>query len=258
MDNETAKSLTFAGVGFTGVFIAADAYQKEEKYLSDLEVSGKSDFNYHEDIRLQQLIGNSMYIHAGFMSGWDTFNSRVKAYQAEGKFQFLPKEQSVTELLKAPFHFSYMTRATTWIPFLLSLGLTYDYMMNDPEVPDKIHYRGSDIATGLYLSYNAGTGEEAYFRGVLHPTLYEAWGGSGWANFTQGLVFGFMHGPAPYPQVLAGWYLGWLAERNGFDLGENIFIHAWWDVWILTASLIAHRSSGNPVYIQLPTLTMRF
>lgn len=256
IDGENAKSVLLGGLGFSGILIAADGYRKEQNYLNG---TGPADYNYYEDTQLQQRAGNSMYINAGFLSGWDNFNHRVKAYQAEGKFQFLPKEQSVSDLLKAPFHFSYMTRPTTWIPFLLSMGLSYDYLINGDDRPDKIHYRGSDLATGLYLSYNAGTGEEAYFRGVLYPTLYEAWHGSLWANFAQGLIFGFAHGPAPYPQIISGWYLGWLAERNGFDLGESIFVHAWWDVWLITASLILNRSNANSdLYIQLPAFSMRF
>lgn len=245
--------MLLSGVAFTGFLIAADGYEKQQQYLQGTV----PDYNHYEDNEVQQRVGNSMYLQAGLMSAYDTFNSRVKAYQAEGRYQFLPKEQNALDLLKAPFHFSYMKRATTWIPFLLSLGLSYDYLMNNDE-NNKVHVHGGDVAAGLYLSYNAGTGEEAYFRGVFHPTLYESWNGSWLANAAQGLVFGYMHGPAPYPQILAGWYLGWLSERNGFDLGENVFIHAWWDVWVLTAHLIRNRSNANNVYIQLPSFSMRF
>ncbi|RYZ66020.1 MAG: CPBP family intramembrane metalloprotease, partial [Proteobacteria bacterium] len=118
--------------------------------------------------------------------------------------------------------------------------------------------RGGDVAVGSLVSYNAGTGEEAFFRGTLHPYLYENWNGSWTANAVQGTVFGFAHGPKPYFQLAAGWYFGWLNERNRFELGEGIFVHAWWDVWIITANLIKNRGFANGAYVEFPRLEIQF
>jgi hypothetical protein len=253
MDDEHTKSILLAGQGISGILIASNALQKQVDYNKTPVL----DENYQQDIRLQLLIGGSMYTNAGLLSAFDVFNSRLKAYQAEGKFEFLPHNQNLTDLYKAPFHFSYLKKSTTWIPFLIAMGLGYEGLMSPPH-PNQIHARGIDGAAGAYLSYNAGTGEEAYFRGALYPTLYESWNGHWTANATQALVFGYMHGPEPYPQILAGWYLGWLAEKNGFDLGEGIFVHAWWDFWVITANFIKNRSYANELYIQLPQVDIRF
>lgn len=253
VDGETSKALIFGGLGVTGITIYGHGVDAQKEYLKGTD----PDYNLYLDNELKKKVGASMYLNAGLLSAYDTFQSRVGVYQAAGKFQFLPKTQNVSEFLIAPFHFSYLKRPTTWIPFALAMALGYDHYMSDPR-PHRFHTRGSDVAAGVYLSYNAGTGEEAYFRGVLYPTLYESWNGHWTANVAQSLIFGYMHGPQPYPQIIAGWYFGYLAEKNGFELGENIFIHAWWDVWILTANLIKNRSNSNNFYVQLPQIDIRF
>lgn len=253
IDGETGKFLLFAGQGTAGILVAAEGRQKEKDYLKGPDL----DDNYRQDTKLQQDIGSSAFTNAGLISAFDTFNRRVKVSQKEGQFRFLPQEQDLATLYRAPFDFSYMKKPTTWIPFLLAMGIGYEHLMQAPR-PGQIHTRGIDGLAGAYLSYNAGTGEEAYFRGVLYPTLYENWNGHWTANAAQSLLFGYSHGATPYFQILAGWYLGWVTEKNGFELGESIFIHAWWDLWVITASFIRNRSLANDVYIQLPQLEIRF
>jgi len=252
IDGEARKSFIFGGLALAGYGIYSYGFDDQREYLK----GPFADFNRYIDNDIIMKIGGSMALNAGLMSSYDTFQSRIGIYQEIGKYQFLPKDQKVEDLLLAPFEFSYLERPTTWIPFLISMALSVDdYNTNKPE---RFHARGIDPFAGTYLSYNAGTGEEAYFRGVLYPTLYETWNGHWTANVAQALIFGYVHGPRPYPQLIAGYYLGYLAEKNGFDLGENIFIHTWWDVWLITANFIKNRGHVNNFYLEFPQLIVRF
>lgn len=252
IDGESSRSLLFAGYGFAGISLYVDFNDKYEKGLPDPEVSA----DRVQDYKVYGLAAQAMYMHAGFLSAYDTFSSRVKAYQAEGKYQFYPKDQSMEDLLKAPFHFNYLKRPTTWIPFFLGILGGY-YTVNSSDVPEHT-VRANDLAVSTYVSYEAGTGEEAFFRGYLHPILYEETNGSWVANAGQAVVFGFAHGPKAYPQLAMGYYLGWLAEKNQFELGEGIFVHAWWDFFVLAGELIRQRSLAQPLYVQFPSFVLRF
>jgi membrane protease YdiL (CAAX protease family) len=252
IDGDTRRSFVFGGLALTGYGIYSYGDNDQKAYLAEPGI----DFNRELDNKLIKRVGGSMILNAGFMSAYDTFQSRIGVYQEVGKYLFLPKDQKVEDFTMAPFHFSYLQRPTTWIPFLVSMVISADHY--NTAKPTRFHMRGIDPAAAAYLSYNAGTGEEAYFRGVLYPTLYESWNGGWTANVAQALIFGYAHGERPYPQILGGLYFGYLAEKNGFDLGENIFIHAWWDVWLMMADFIKDRGYANGYYFQLPQINIRF
>src|SRR5205823_1500285 len=108
------------------------------------------------------------------------------------------------------------------------------------------------FATGV--SYNAGTGEEALFRGYLMMNLQQSWDSELWSNAATASVFSAAHiskdNPYPWPQLLLGFYLGWVAQHNDWTLSEGVFIHAWWDVLAISATL-AEGITNQRIYIPL-------
>ena len=75
-----------------------------------------------------------------------------------------------------------------------------------------------------------------------------------WANLTQAAIFGAAHvsedNPFPVFQTLAGYYFGYLAQRNNWSLQEAIFVHTWWDV-IIFAGSFAQGDKKASIYVPL-------
>ncbi|MEK7691696.1 MAG: CPBP family intramembrane glutamic endopeptidase, partial [Bdellovibrionota bacterium] len=121
-------------------------------------------------------------------------------------------------------------------------------------------FRFSDVFFSGAFSWNAGTHEEAFFRGWLHPVFNE-WIGVPWiANTLQASLFALAHlptNPLPWPQFMMGWYWGWLSTHRGWTLSESVFIHAWWDVMAFTF-LYATHSDTEEGEIWLPLARIPF
>lgn len=156
----------------------------------------------------------------------------------------------------SPFKFEYLKRPTTWVVLLAGLADSLNWVDQEPR-PRSIQYRLNDVTTGSWISYNAGTGEEAFFRGQLQPIFREQTGGPILANLGQAVFFSAGHENREFSGV-AGLYLGWLTERNGYDLGEATFLHAWWDFLVINADLIRKRSFAEGDTLYLPPVQFVF
>ena len=79
-----------------------------------------------------------------------------------------------------------------------------------------------DVLFASAISYNAGVGEEALFRGWMYPMFMEAFGHDLWANVASSAIFAAAHisseNPVPWPQFLAGYYFSWLVKKNGWSM----------------------------------------
>ena len=162
--------------------------------------------------------------------------------------------ESLTDLAVAPFSFRYLSRPTTFIPLafeaLAVFGSKGGYGI----------YRAQDVSTGDLYTFNAvanemtAVGEEAFFRGFLDNELSNRYGDNG-GLVTSSVIFGLAHTgrgqtAAPLEATVAGLYLGWLHQRNGFEAGEGVALHYWNNV---LAGISAIRNGGSA---QL--LTFRF
>lgn len=68
-------------------------------------------------------------------------------------------------------------------------------------------------------------------------------------------MFGILHGPAGV--IIGPWaaWEGWITRRNGWSIRESIFHHFWYDVAVISASIIADDPANRRVHrIQLATL----
>ncbi|MGE3760274.1 MAG: lysostaphin resistance A-like protein, partial [Pseudobdellovibrionaceae bacterium] len=141
------------------------------------------------------------------------------------------------DLMMAPFHFSHLLKPTTFIP----LGVLAYAIGSSRGEYKKRPLNSSDGFFAGGISYNAGVGEEALFRGYLMMNLRESWGSDFWSNAATATVFGLAHlspsNRAPVAQLALGYYLGWITQRNDWTLSESIFLHAWWDVLAIAAAL---------------------
>ncbi len=168
-----------------------------------------------------------------------------------------PRE-SLGDLARAPFSFDYLSRPTTFIPLAVEAALLY-------------HYRDSKDAYGIYraddvserdlhvfnLTANEMTavGEEAFFRGFLNNEFSSRYGdNTGLA--VSSVIFGLAHtGQGQTANALqataAGFYFGWLHQKNGYATGEGVALHYWFNV-LAGAAAIHNGGRAELLHIQLP------
>ncbi len=252
-EKDYSRGFKFLGFGVAGFGINQAAQER----INDFWNSGSTHYNHYRDLQAERIIGGAIYAESQMLSLYDSFSFRAFKSRTNGKYLFLPENQNVESILKAPFKFAYLRRWTTFVPFTLAILAGYIEFNDDPR-PEKFTLRPVDIAASSCSSYVAGTGEEAFFRGWMYPVLYENTRSHFASNAIQGTVFGFAHGPTPYFQLAFGFYSGWLNKKNNFDLGEAIFIHAWWDFWVMAAAVARNRSTTEDLSFQLPPFQFSF
>jgi hypothetical protein len=182
-------------------------------------------------------LGAQMLQTAGSLSAYHSFRSAVATRRPLGEYAFLLHEEDSADLLKAPFHFEFLKRTSTWaILGIEVIALALDFK----DFAGKTQFTTSDATYTAAYSYQAGVGEEALFRGWMMPYIANS-GWSPWAsNLLTSTAFSLAHlsktNPAPWPQFLLGWYLGQVSLWNDWSIQESIFIHTWWDVLAIGAS----------------------
>ena len=197
---------------------------------------------------------------AGALSAWDAFHRAVPALQIESKYEFLGQdEDDLVALLTAPFDTRFLSRWTTWVELAYTAAITTLVLHSRREDVDYDSFRAQDALFVTALSVNAGVGEEALFRGWLLPFFHQNFDDRFWlANAAQAGIFGGLHAPQAkgFAAVIGVWGLfeGWLTRRNGWSVRESIFHHFWYDVAVVTATLVADESA----VVRLTAPTIRF
>jgi uncharacterized protein len=163
----------------------------------------------------------------------------------------VPKE-SLSDLALSPFRWEYLSRPTTFVPLAIaavaSFGSKGGYGI----------YRYDDVSKSDLYVYNftanefTAAGEEGFFRGFLNNELSSRWG-NGWGLASSSALFGIAHTGQgntanAWQAALAGAYLGWVHQRNEFQIGEGVAIHYWWNV---IAGIAAIRNGGSAQLVSL-------
>jgi len=158
-----------------------------------------------------------------------------------------PKE-TLSDLALAPFSWEFLSRPTTFIPLALQAWAASRSKYGI--------FRADDVSSGDLHLYNAtangftAVGEEGFFRGFLNNELSSRWG-DGWGLTGSSLLFGVAHTGQgdtanALQATLAGAYLGWVQQRNGFQIGEGVAIHYWFNV---IAGISAIRKGGSATLV---------
>jgi len=121
-----------------------------------------------------------------------------------------------------------------------------------------------DAGSGFYygmstaLSYTAGLSEECAYRGFVQAEFEESFGKTAGLYVSSGL-FGAAHitdfsngrswANAGFAS-LAGFYLGWLFQKEGYKLSKPIAAHFWFDVAAFT-TLFLIDPENNPLGIKV-------
>jgi len=202
------------------------------------------------------MLGQLLAQGASGFSVWHSFRSAVRSRQGHGQYDFLTAEETPLDILAAPLRFSYLKRSTTYIPLAVGAGLAAIIMNSEPqEGYEKAAFHSSDAFFTTAFSWNAGTHEEAFFRGYLMPVMAEYWGSPFLANLLQSSVFALAHintNPLPLPQFFLGLHMGSVSQRRGWTLSEAVFIHTWWD--IIAFGVAYHYKRQDPEGLALAAL----
>jgi membrane protease YdiL (CAAX protease family) len=233
----------YAAAGMSGLVLATNSgYEGGD--------GGLDDVLHDEPGARTEFYGLGLYQGAGFLSAWDVFQASVPALQENGRFGFMNarKRETAVDLMLAPFKPAYLVKPTTWVPLgiLGALAATSavvyrneegsrDGLRWTPYEPDDMFFTGA-------LSLNAGVTEEAMFRGYLFPVFHQWSGRRSWiSNPAQALLFAGAHyggvTNVPVAQGALGLYLGWLTERNQWQVGQAVAVHFWWDVIAVTTTM---------------------
>ncbi len=192
------------------------------------------DLDSQNDNARMYTLGGELYLASGGLSAYHSFRTAVKSRKED--FLFLEAEESPKDILLSPINFDYLSRPTTYLglPAIIVLDLILGSLIDKDEDRDTSwHFKAGDVFFATTISAGAGISEESFFRGWMMPaTNYYV--KTPWvSNLIQAAVFGAFHlikYKFPLPQAIAGYYLGWVAQRNGWGIGESVFIHTWADV----------------------------
>ncbi|MGE4133956.1 MAG: lysostaphin resistance A-like protein [Bdellovibrionales bacterium] len=222
-ERQWTSAATYTAVGVTGLGLGIAATNQVDTSKAQNDEVDEQDGPYR-----QYTYGLQLYMFAGEISAYHSFRTAAASRRSVGQYTFLPVEENPKDLLLAPFEVEHLLRPTTYIPFLILLGVGIS------ELHSGASLNIDDVAFTGGVSYNAGVGEEAFFRGYMMPLFRERWDSPFWANFTSSVFFGAAHysesNRFPVAQALIGYYLGWMTQRNDWSLRQSIFWHTWWDV----------------------------
>jgi hypothetical protein len=196
-----------------------------------------------------------------FYSAFAAYRDARNARKNSGYATPAPQE-SAGDLAVAPFRWEYLRRPTTFVPLAAAL-----YFAATPATDQRYLYKPDrsisrdTLRNGAFLqSEMVAIGEEAFFRGFINNGLSDSLG-AGWGLFLSSAFFGLAHegigGQASAGQAtLFGLYLGWIQQRNDYDIREGVAIHFWWDFLVSLGMLQQRKDKKQEV--QLLHVNWRF
>lgn len=230
-------------------------YQHKPDFLSDdarYDDAGNREYinqtTLRRDLALRLAVDTALFSSYGAYR--DGRRQDGRAYRTPA-----PKE-SLSDLALAPFSLEFLSRPTTFIPLAFQA-----WAVSRSKGAYGI-YRGPDVSARDLHIYNVtaneftAVGEEGFFRGFINNEFSDRWG-NGWGLAFSSLLFGIAHtGQGQTANAveasIAGAYLGWIQQRNGFEIGEGVALHYWINV---LAGIAAIRNGGSA---PLLTLTVPF
>lgn len=258
-----------SGFLYTGVALGSISYSIQNTNalqsagLSEDEINEKLTDLQSKDTTVRKIrLGSQVRDLMGGLSAYQSFRTAARSRQAYGEYLFLSKEESVAEIMTAPFRFDYLSRSSTYIPLgIVGIYAALVLTISDEDAAEsnlrKSVFSGEDAFYVGATSYNAGVWEEAFFRGWMMPALMESMDSELWSNVVSAGIFALAHAssvPVPIAQALLGYHFGSITQRNGWTIGEAVFIHAWWDVFALGVSY--HFEKIDPGQRVKPMLTL--
>ncbi|MBF0312871.1 MAG: CPBP family intramembrane metalloprotease [Oligoflexia bacterium] len=260
LEGQYPYAFSYTGVALAGsaFFVSESNHHRSQRSHTPRDKHEKKEQDSAKSFNSYRKLGGKIYETAGSFSAYHSFRTAVNSRR--GDFSFLKHEETPSELLLAPLNFSFLARATTLLPLGVVIALSaFDLKNRDHK--NRYTSIGDGIGITGGVSYMAGTGEEALFRGWLLPISHYYTNSAVWGNAISSLLFGAAHYSSsnrfPLVQAVVGSYLGYVSQKNGYALAESIFIHTWWDVVALGTLLLA-KKKGEDVRVYTELLNVPF
>lgn len=252
MNGDYGTGAAHLGVFALSVYAAAD-YSGKDDYLD-------ADERYDEDAQREYINATTLkYDYAARLATDTALYSSFAAYRDArarnnaGYWTPAPRE-SLTDIAAAPFRLEYLSRATTWMPLAIEALL----LVTADDSESWGIYRDDDVSAADLYAFNAlsnemtAVGEEAFFRGFLNNEFSNDLG-EGWGLVLSSVVFGLAHTgqgqtATPVGATLAGFYFGWLHQKNAYDIREGAALHFWFNV---LAGISAIENGGSAELVHL-------
>ncbi len=248
INKQPLTGAAFATLGVAGLGVS---------YLSSRTITtGSTDLDSKDNKARFSMLGYEMYSVAGGLSMYHSFRDAVDTRKED--FPFLGERDKDLDLVLSPFRMDYMLRPTTFVPLLVQAGLVGLLVKEGHN-----EWQGLTLADGFFattFSVGAGTWEESAFRGWMMP-VFRKWVGYDFlSNAMAATVFAAGHYSAqnklPIYQLITGWYLGYVTQRNDWSISESIFIHTWIDIIAFTTAFAFGKD--KEAKIQLSPIVLRF
>ena len=241
IEGQYAAAATYFSIAVAGNSYGSYNLKKSLSFTDSAQYEAKSDefkenLVTHGEFERKAAAGYQLAFATGSFSAYHNFRTRALTHQPYGGYRFLSKEKEDTplDILMAPLRFDFLARSSTYIPLSIITGyFLLSQTISPPEEMVRDKLSGSDILFSATSSLAAGTHEEALFRGWMLPLLYETTNSPLWSNGLTSLFFAAAHLSTvqiPLAQLLIGWHLGSVTQKNGWSIQEAVFIHTWWDI----------------------------
>jgi len=220
-------------------------YQKQSDYLDDkkrYDEANEREFINRTTLKFDYAarLATDTELYSSFGAYRDARTRDNSGYRTP-----VPRE-SLNDLAMAPFSFKYLSRPTTFIPLLFQVAAVFGSKSGYGI------YRHADVSQVDLYTFNfvanemTAVGEEAMFRGFLNNEFSNRYGNTN-GLMASSAIFGLAHtGQGQTANALqaaaAGLYLGWVQQRNGFEIGEGVALHYWINV---LAGVSAIRNGGS-------------
>ena len=230
---------------------AAVYYQRKPDFLDDnVRYDSANDREYINETTLRHDFALRLAVDTALYSSFSAYRD---ARQLDDRaYRTPPPKESLSDLALAPFSWEFLSRPTTFIPLAFQV-----WAVSRSKGAYGI-YRGPDVSTRDLHIHNVTTneftavGEEGFFRGFINNEFSDRWG-NGWGLAWSSLLFGIAHtGQGQTANAveasIAGAYLGWIHQRNAFQIGEGVALHYWINV---LAGFAAIRNGGSAPLLSL-------
>lgn len=242
----------YAMVGYIGFSITDQKITDENIPSKDTSTEGGVPTDPTHQLRS---LSSQATLAAGFMSAYHSFRTYAET-SGDRRYEYIKNNgDTIEDIMLAPFKFKFLKRSTTYLPLLLGAALLVAAEHKDMRSIDGSH-------TGFILgtSYQAGVGEEAFFRGFLYPYMTTSLNSNFWGNVLSSTLFGAAHissdNPFPLFQTAFGMYDAYVTKKNNWSIQESIFLHFWWDV--LAFSIAYSTDTNNSVHHRKTLLNIMF
>jgi len=233
----------FAASLSTGLY-----YQRKSDFLSDSQRYSDGDREYINQTTLRRDFALRIAVDTALYSSFAAYRD---GRQRDGRVYRTPApKERLSDLALAPFSWEFLSRPTTFIPLALQ---AWAVSRSGYGI-----YRANDVSTRDLHFYNitanefTAVGEEGFFRGFVNNDFSNRWG-NGWGLAASSLLFGIAHSGQgqtanAFQASIAGAYLGWMHQRNGFQISEGVALHYWINV---LAGIGAIRHGGSAQLVSL-------